>query len=93
MGLIIDKCLDPEGDAHALSAPPRSDATMAHLTAPGATFGPIDQERWGRIATMTMPSGAQPPIRSCPVEQLPIDAAGQAGRAVKGHDPLIVSPS
>jgi hypothetical protein len=25
---------------------------MAHLTVPGATFGPIHQERWGRIATM-----------------------------------------
>jgi hypothetical protein len=35
---------------------------MAHLTAPGATFGPSHQERWGRIATVTMASAGQPPI-------------------------------
>lgn len=37
-------------------------ATIARLTAAGATFGPTHEERWGRIATMTMPGGAQLPI-------------------------------
>jgi hypothetical protein len=34
-------------------------ATIADLTAIGATFGPIHQERWGAVATMTIPGGAQ----------------------------------
>ena len=34
-------------------------ATMTDLTAAGATFEPIHQERWGRVATMTMPGGSQ----------------------------------
>jgi hypothetical protein len=34
-------------------------ATNAHLSEAGATFGPIHQERWGRITTMTIPGGAQ----------------------------------
>lgn len=33
--------------------------TIADLTATGATFGPIHVERWGSVATMTMPGGAQ----------------------------------
>lgn len=37
-------------------------ATMAHLAAAGATFGPVQQERWGQIAVMTMPGGAELPI-------------------------------
>jgi hypothetical protein len=34
-------------------------ATITDLTAAGATFGPVHEERWGRIALMTMPGGAQ----------------------------------
>ncbi len=34
-------------------------ATMARLTTAGATFGPVREQRWGRIALMTMPGGAQ----------------------------------
>jgi len=34
-------------------------ATMTALTAAGATFGPIHEERWGRVATMNMPGGGQ----------------------------------
>ena len=33
--------------------------TMANLVEAGATFGPIHDERWGRVAAMTMPGGAQ----------------------------------
>ena len=34
-------------------------ATMAKLTGAGAMFGPIHEERWGRVAVMTIPGGAQ----------------------------------
>jgi catechol 2,3-dioxygenase-like lactoylglutathione lyase family enzyme len=34
-------------------------ATIARLTMAGATFGSISEEQWGRLATMTMPGGAQ----------------------------------
>jgi catechol 2,3-dioxygenase-like lactoylglutathione lyase family enzyme len=34
-------------------------ATMIDLTTAGATFEAIHEERWGRVATMTMPGGAQ----------------------------------
>jgi predicted enzyme related to lactoylglutathione lyase len=34
-------------------------ATMAHLIAAGATFGPVHEERRGRITLMTIPGGAQ----------------------------------
>jgi catechol 2,3-dioxygenase-like lactoylglutathione lyase family enzyme len=34
-------------------------ATMARLTGAVASFGPVHEERWGRIAMMTMPGGAQ----------------------------------
>jgi len=34
-------------------------ATIAHLSEAGATFGPIHQERWGRVTTMAIPGGAQ----------------------------------
>lgn len=37
-------------------------ATIARLGAAGATFDPIHEERWGRVAMMTMPGGAQLPI-------------------------------
>ena len=37
-------------------------ATIADLAAAGATFGPVHEERWGRVALMTMPGGAQLPI-------------------------------
>ncbi len=37
-------------------------ATMARLQAAGATFGPVQDERWGRVAVMTMPGGAQLPL-------------------------------
>ena len=35
------------------------DVTISDLTTAGATFGPIHEERWGAIATMTMPGGGQ----------------------------------
>jgi hypothetical protein len=34
-------------------------ATIAELTAAGAEFGPIHQERWGRASEMAMPGGAR----------------------------------
>ncbi len=37
-------------------------ATMARLGAAGATFDPVQAERWGRIAVMTMPGGARLPV-------------------------------
>ena len=38
------------------------DATILDLTAKGAAFGPIHEERWGRLAVMTIPGGADLPI-------------------------------
>jgi len=35
------------------------EATIARLEAAGATFDPVQAERWGRIAVMTMPGGAR----------------------------------
>lgn len=52
-------------------------ATMASLSEAGATFGPLREERWGRIAVMTMPGGAQLPIYQ-PSHPGPIQAGGQA---------------
>ena len=54
-------------------------ATIAQLSDAGATFGPIRDERWGRVAVMTMPGGAQLPIYQ-PSHPSPILAEGQAGR-------------
>ena len=54
-------------------------ATIARLSDAGATFGPIRDERWGRVAVMTMPGGAQLPIYQ-PSHPSPILAEGQAGR-------------
>jgi hypothetical protein len=34
-------------------------ATIEKLSGAGASFGPVNQERWGRIALMTIPGGAQ----------------------------------
>ena len=34
-------------------------ATVADLTPTGVTFGPIHHERWGAVAPMTIPGGAQ----------------------------------
>jgi hypothetical protein len=34
-------------------------ATIADLEGAGARFGPIHDERWGRVSLMTMPGGAQ----------------------------------
>jgi catechol 2,3-dioxygenase-like lactoylglutathione lyase family enzyme len=34
-------------------------ATIEKLTGAGASFGPVNEERWGRIALMTIPGGAQ----------------------------------
>jgi hypothetical protein len=34
-------------------------ATMANLAGAGATFGPVQEQRWGRITLMTMPGGTQ----------------------------------
>jgi catechol 2,3-dioxygenase-like lactoylglutathione lyase family enzyme len=36
--------------------------TMARLEQAGATFDAVQEERWGRIAVMTMPGGARLPI-------------------------------
>ena len=33
--------------------------TIARLSASGAIFGPVHEERWGRITLMTIPGGAQ----------------------------------
>jgi catechol 2,3-dioxygenase-like lactoylglutathione lyase family enzyme len=47
--------------------------TIARLSDSGATFGPVREERWGRITLMTIPGGAQlsiyepmHPSPSCP---------------------------
>jgi catechol 2,3-dioxygenase-like lactoylglutathione lyase family enzyme len=37
-------------------------ATMTRLADAGATFGPIQEARWGRLTTMTIPGGAQLPL-------------------------------
>ena len=34
-------------------------STMEKLSGAGASFGPVKEERWGRIALMTIPGGAQ----------------------------------
>jgi catechol 2,3-dioxygenase-like lactoylglutathione lyase family enzyme len=34
-------------------------ATIEKLSGAGASFGPVNEERWGRIALMTIPGGAQ----------------------------------
>jgi catechol 2,3-dioxygenase-like lactoylglutathione lyase family enzyme len=34
-------------------------ATMARLAGYGATFGPVTEQRWGRVTLMTMPGGGQ----------------------------------
>jgi hypothetical protein len=34
-------------------------ATIAKLTESGAVFGPIQDQRWGRVSLMTIPGGAQ----------------------------------
>ena len=34
-------------------------STMFKLTAAGARFGPVHEERWGLVATMTIPGGTQ----------------------------------
>jgi catechol 2,3-dioxygenase-like lactoylglutathione lyase family enzyme len=34
-------------------------ATIEKLSGAGASFGPVKDERWGRIALMTIPGGAQ----------------------------------
>jgi catechol 2,3-dioxygenase-like lactoylglutathione lyase family enzyme len=35
------------------------EATMANLAGAGATFGPVHEERWGRVTVMTIPGGTQ----------------------------------
>jgi len=49
-------------------------ATMAKLTGAGATFGPVHEERWGRVTVMTIPGGAQLSIYQ-PLHASPIDRA------------------
>jgi hypothetical protein len=34
-------------------------ATMANLAGAGASFGPVDEERWGRVTVMTISGGTQ----------------------------------
>jgi len=53
-------------------------ATIARLSEAGATFGPVHEERWGRVSTMTMPGGAQLPIYQ-PSHPSPILPEGQPG--------------
>jgi hypothetical protein len=48
--VAVHAATDPSHELFLMCDDPA--ATMAHLTVPGATFGPIHQERWGRIATM-----------------------------------------
>jgi hypothetical protein len=54
-------------------------ATIARLSELGATFGPVREERWGRISTMTMPGGAQLPIYQ-PSHPRPISAGNKASQ-------------
>jgi catechol 2,3-dioxygenase-like lactoylglutathione lyase family enzyme len=49
-------------------------ATMAELTGAGAAFGPVHEERWGRVTVMTMPGGAQISIYQ-PSHASPLDRA------------------
>jgi hypothetical protein len=49
-------------------------ATMADLESAGATFGPIQEQRWGRVSVMTMPGGAQLSIYQ-PSHPSPIQSA------------------
>jgi hypothetical protein len=49
-------------------------ATIADLEEDGATFGPIHQERWGRVTRMTMPGGAEISVYE-PSHPSPIPAA------------------
>jgi hypothetical protein len=46
-------------------------ATIVDLANAGATFGPVHEERWGQVALMTMPGGAQLSIYQ-PVHPSPI---------------------
>jgi hypothetical protein len=55
-------------------------ATIVHLSESGATFGPVREERWGRVSTMTIPGGAQLPIYQ-PSHPSPILPEGQPGPA------------
>jgi catechol 2,3-dioxygenase-like lactoylglutathione lyase family enzyme len=47
-------------------------ATMTRLTAAGAIFGPVHEERWGRMTLMTIPGGTQISIYQ-PSHQSPLD--------------------
>ena len=49
-------------------------ATMAKLAGAGATFGPVNEERWGRVTVMTIPGGAQFSIYQ-PSHASPLDRA------------------
>ena len=36
--------------------------TIAELEAKGASFGPVSEQPWGRLVTMTIPGGTELPI-------------------------------
>jgi hypothetical protein len=38
------------------------DATMAELTAKGVEFGPLSEERWGRLTSIKLPGGDTLPL-------------------------------
>ncbi|MDH6108782.1 catechol 2,3-dioxygenase-like lactoylglutathione lyase family enzyme [Kitasatospora sp. MAP12-15] len=38
------------------------EATLAAVAAKGFVVAPIDEQRWGRLSSITLPSGAQQPI-------------------------------
>ena len=38
------------------------EATLAAVAAQGAAVGPIEEQRWGRLSSITLPSGAQQPV-------------------------------
>ena len=67
-GWLIFKLPPSEIAVHPVDGPPVHElylmcddlaATIADLEGAGARFGPIHDERWGRVSLMTMPGGAQ----------------------------------
>jgi catechol 2,3-dioxygenase-like lactoylglutathione lyase family enzyme len=62
-------------------------ATIERLAKAGATFGPVHEERWGRVAVMTIPGGAQLSIYQ-PSHPRPMQVASPDDGAslTAGHD-------
>lgn len=64
------------------------DATIERLAKAGASFGAVHEERWGRVALMTIPGGAQLSIYQ-PSHPRPSTAASADDRdstITAGHD-------